>query len=198
MRRSIARWFLVLGTMVLAVCVRAATADWEEPGQAKEDAVIFSHENDHVRISMEEGSRLRITSGNGEEQVIEIDLALVEDAVQEAMAGVREVLADLATLQIEVQLGPDENIVVGDGDEHVLVALPEIMAEVRESLAEILADLEVDIHNDLYRVHRDGVQVEEQTDAEIEDLQEELERLQAETEQLRAEIRRLERSHRND
>ena len=197
MRRSFACWLTILGTMALAVCVRAAAADWEEPTQAK-DAVIYSHANEHVRISMEDGSLLRITSGDGEEQVIEIDITLVEDAVQEAMAGVREVLADLATMQIEVQLGTEESIVFGDGDEHVLVALPEIMSEIRESLAEVLADVEIGIHNDLYRVHRDKMPVEERVDTEIEELQEELRRLQAETEQLQAEIRRLERRRRNN
>jgi hypothetical protein len=198
MRGCFATAVFILLAGIFALNAVAATDNWQNlrrPVSSDEDALVVVEGGDErLTISMQDGSLLRITTDNGEEQVIEVDLSLMEDVIAEAMVGVREALAELSNLQIEVQVDPDESIVIGSGDEMVMIELPEIMAEVQEDLADALQDLEISINSGFHRAEWFHHESEDADADEIDQLRDELNQLRGEMKRLRAELRRLERS----
>lgn len=196
---SIAFFFVLL---IAAACsgASAATDQWEisrGPDPLQEDALfVVAGSDERMTISMHDASVLRITTDDGEEQVIEFDLSLIEDVVAQAMVGMQEALADLSDLQIDIQIDPDESVVIGHGDEVVEVDIRGIMTEVNHVLAEAFQDLDMDFDAGSHRYARSRSHGEDGDDAELEQLNEQLEQLRDEVRRLRAELRRLQRDQR--
>ena len=189
--------FFVLVVGVATAGASAATEQWEiasSQDPAREDAmVVVAGHDERMTISMHDDSVLRITTDDGEEQVIEFDLSLIEDVVAQAMVGMQEALADLSDLQIDIQVDPDESVVIGHGDEIVEVDLQEIMAEVNHVLAAALQDLDLDLEAGFHRSSRSRSPAGDEDADELEQLNDQLDQLRDEVSRLRAELRRLKR-----
>lgn len=211
---------ILVGVLIAALGAAAASGDQEHNCRR---AVIIDEDGERISLSLAEDGILRIREGDGDERYVEIDLEgigeIVEDALEGALEGVGEALDELSELQIDLNLGRDNSLIITDDGDEIVFDFGEILAEVGEVLEEALSELDFedwDHHWDDHggshcwrddrdddedwassRHHRHARVDHDFDDSERDELEQEVEQLKEEIEALQKDLRRIKsRQHR--
>jgi len=131
----------------------------------------------------DEESTVIIIGDDGDEVVIDMDE--IQEMVNEAMAGMDEVLAELDDMQLQVRLGRDNRLDLSYDDSVFELDLDQIMTQVAAAVRTGFDE----IHADEWTHSRNRW-----TDVSDDDLRQELEELRREMKELRRELRKAQES----
>jgi len=129
-KNSLIPRFLLVLTAVFLLSLPAVAEDPD----VDEDKIVVRSGGHHLTVD-KDGDVLRIVSlEDGDEQIVELNLSEVGVMVNDAMADMGDMLAELDDLQMSFNLGEDNRLSLAHDDAHWELDLDEIMAQVGVAL----------------------------------------------------------------
>ena len=157
----------ILAVALLATGAFARDKDSRESGKEQSHATTLS-------IELEDDD-LILTEGCGDDsRIVVMNMDAVEEMMDEAFAGVSDVLAELGDMQLEIRLGDDNTLSFADADTEWELDLGQIAVQIGAALEEGLGEFDSD----------EWTHSRQRLDDDMEDLQDELEALRREMKQL--------------
>lgn len=184
-RRS--AWTLALLTITLPGVLLAAEPDKDlksDPDDAR--IVILGDDGEELTVTLANGALTVISTEDGCTTTRIMDMEamglLAADAVEEAMSGMDDVLAELDDLQLDMHMGQDNRLNLKLDDTEFELDLDQIVSQVASAVQSGLDEIDTSDWTD-QRGRWDDVSDDE--------LRTELDSLKDEMEELRRELRRL-------
>jgi hypothetical protein len=180
-------WTLALMTLALPGLLLASEPEKNQKSDADgSQIVIVGDDGEELTVTLADGALTMISTENGHTTTRIMDMEamglLAADAVEEAMWGMDEVLAELEDLQLDVHMGQDNRLNLKVDDTEFEVDLDQILSQVASAVQVGLDEIDTGDWTDR-RSRWDDV-----SDAE---LRVELDNLKDEMKELRRELRRL-------
>lgn len=167
---------LITGLMLVLTLTVALSVAAED--KAKVD---IKDGKSHLTVD-KDGDIIRIVNfGDGDEQILELDLSGMEALVSEALVDMGDILSDLDDMQMTVKLGDDNRLSVAHDESYWELDLDEIMTQVGVALESASLEFDMDDWTHNSRQHHFSVSDD--------DLEDELEALRDEVRALRKELK---------